>query len=215
MADKILGSKTKSQQQGRYFAQVERAALEQWSALIGRQPTAGQVLALLVANMGSQNAIVISQAVLAKLTGKSLATVKRALLTLQAERWIQAVALGKGKEKAYVVNSRVAWGQPRKQLVLSKFDAAIVANRDDQDELALDETPLRQIPTLYEGEHQVPHGPGADPPVQTLLEGMEPDLPTRKPPASEKTFFDDFMQRGPTRYPELHGDPTTEKGESK
>ena len=193
MADKILGSKTKSQQQGRYFAQVERAALEQWSALIGRQPTAGQVLALLVANMGSQNAIVISQAVLAKLTGKSLATVKRALLTLQAERWIQAVALGKGKEKAYVVNSRVAWGQPRKQLVLSKFDAAIVANRDDQDALALDEAPLRQIPTLYEGEHQVPHGPGADPPAQMLFEGMGPDMPTRDLPNNDHDDIDGFL----------------------
>ena len=193
MADKILGSKPKSQQQGRYFAQVERSALEQWSALIGRQPTAGQVLALLVANMGSQNAVVVSHAVIAKLAGKSVATVKRALLTLQAERWIQVVAIGKGKEKAYVVNSRVAWGQSRKQLMLSKFDAAIIANREDQDELTLDETPLRQIPTLYEGEHQVPHGPGADPPAQTLLEGMGPDMPTRDLPNNDHDDIDGFL----------------------
>ena len=97
---------------------------------------------------------------------------------LVAESWIQVVRIGKGKEVAYVVNDRVAWGQSRDQLRLSVFSAMVVADLDDQDPAVIDAANLRKIPTLYPGERQLPTGPSGDPPNQPLLEGIEPDLPS-------------------------------------
>ena len=127
------------------------------------------------AYMGDQNALVISQAVLAKRLGVSTRTVATAISDLAASQWIQVVRLGKGKECAYVVNDRVAWDKPRGKLNLSLFSAQVVADADDQDEL---EGPdLKRIPVLFPGERQLPTGPGEDPPSQPALEGMETDLP--------------------------------------
>ena len=129
--------------------------------------------------MGHQNAVVIPQTVLAKLMGCSVDTVQRAVRDLVAEKWISVVRLGRGKEAAYVVNDRVAWGQPRDQLRLSVFSAAVVADFDDQDEALLGHGDLRRIPTLYPGEQQLPSGPGEEPPSQPTFDGFEPDLPAR------------------------------------
>jgi len=131
--------------------------------------------------MGPQNAVVISQALLAELMGCSVETVKRAVRDLVAERWISVVRLGKGKEAAYVVNDRVAWGQSRDKLHLSKFTAAVVADLKDQDEALLGSGDLRRIPVVYPGERQLPTGPGLEPPSQPNLDGLEPDLPARHP----------------------------------
>lgn len=127
--------------------------------------------------MQHQNAVVVPQTVLAKLMGCSVDTVQRAIRDLVAERWIQVVRLGKGKEAAYVVNDRVAWAQSRSDLRLSTFSATVVADIEDQDAATLESSGLRRIPTLYQGEMQLPTGPGEDPPSQPHLEGMEPDLP--------------------------------------
>lgn len=132
----------------------------------------------LVAHMGHLNAVVVSQKTLAKLMGCSLRTVQYAIADLVAERWIQVVKLnGPGTVSAYVVNDRVAWGQPRDQLCLSVFSAAVVADIEDQDQAALDHSDLRRIPALYPGERQLPTGPGEPPPAQPAIEGMEPNLP--------------------------------------
>lgn len=160
------------------FVMMERSASEAWAGLIGRKPRAAMLLHHLVANMGPQNAVVVSQAVLAKLMGCSVDTVKRAVRDLVAERWIQVVRIGKGKEAAYVVNDRVAWGQPRDQLRLSVFSAAVVADFEDQDEALLGHGDLRRIPSLFTGERQLPTGDGLPPPSQPSIPGMEPDLPS-------------------------------------
>lgn len=160
------------------WVQTERKAHEEWANLIGRKPRAAALLHHLVAQMGHQNAVMVSQKTLAKIMGSSLDTVKRALRDLEAERWIQVVKMnGPGTVAAYVVNDRVAWGQPRDQLRLSVFSAAVVADAEDQDPLTLEHSDLRRIPTLYPGERQLPAGPGAEPPSQPGLPGMEPDLP--------------------------------------
>jgi DNA-binding transcriptional MocR family regulator len=122
--------------------------------------------------------VVVPQSVLAKMMGRSVDTVQRAIKDLVAERWISVVRLGRGKEAAYVVNDRVAWGQPRDQLQLSVFSAAVVADYDDQDEALLGHGELRRIPTLYPGEQQLPTGPGEAPPSQPNMPGMEPNLPS-------------------------------------
>jgi hypothetical protein len=160
-----------------HWVQTERKAHEAWAGLIARKPRAAELLHHLVAQMGHQNAVVIPQAVLAKLMNRSVDTVQRAVKDLVAERWIQVVRLGRGKEAAYVVNDRVAWGQPRDQLRLSVFSASVVADFDDQEEALLGHGDLRRIPTLYPGEQQLPSGPGEEPPSQPAFPGFEPDLP--------------------------------------
>lgn len=160
-----------------HWVQTERKAHEAWAGLIARKPRAAMLLHHLVAQMGHQNAVVISQKTLAKLLGVNERTVRRAVTDLVEEHWIQVVRLGRGKEAAYVVNDRVAWGQPRDQLRLSVFSAAVVADFDDQDEALLGHGELRRIPTLYPGEQQLPSGPGEEPPSQPAFPGLEPDLP--------------------------------------
>lgn len=161
-----------------HWVQTERKAHEAWAGLIARKPRAAELLHHLVAQMGPQNAVVVPQKVLAKLMGRSIDTVQRALKDLEAERWIQIVKMnGPGTVAAYVVNDRVAWGQSRDQLRLSVFSATVVADAEDQEPLTLEPSDLRRIPMLYAGERQLPTGPGEDPPSQPTMPGMEPDLP--------------------------------------
>lgn len=161
-----------------HWVQTERKAHEAWASLIARKPRAAELLHHLVAQMGHQNAVVVSQKVLAQLMGRSLDTVGRAVRDLAAENWIQVVRIGKGKEAAYVVNDRVAWGQSRDQLTLSTFSATVIADREDQEPETLEHRELRRIPTLYPGEQQLPSGAGLAPPSQPALDGLEHDLPT-------------------------------------
>lgn len=179
------------------WVQTERKAHEAWAGLIARKPRAAELLHHLVAQMGHQNAVVVPQKVLAKLMGRSIDTVQRALRDLEAERWIQVVKMnGPGTVAAYVVNDRVAWGQPRDQLRLSVFSATVVADAEDQDPLTLEHSELRRIPTLYPGERQLPSGMGAEPPSQPSIEGMEPDLPALDGDAADRA---ELERRGQLR----------------
>jgi len=159
------------------WVQTERKAHELWAKFCIRKPTASAVLHHLVAHIGPQNAVVISQKVLANMLGVTDRTIRTAIADLAAEKWIQIVRLGKGKEAAYVINDQVAWGQSRENLRLSVFSATVVADYADQDDLTLDNTQLRRIPVLYSGERQLPSGNGLPPPSQPFFNGMEPDLP--------------------------------------
>lgn len=174
------------------WVQTDRKTHEAWARLVMRKPRAAALAHHLVAQMGHQNAVVISQALLAKIMGCSIETVKRAVRDLVAERWVSVVRLGKGKEAAYVINDRVAWGQSRDQLRLSMFSAAVVVDYDDQDEALLGYGDLRRLPTIYPGEMQLPSGPGEEPPSQPTIPGMEPELPHTTP-------TEDLERRGQQR----------------
>lgn len=189
------------------WVQTERKAHEAWAGLISRKPRAAELLHHLVAQMGHQNAVVVSQKTLAQITGRSVETVKRAVRDLVAERWVSVVKLnGPGTVNAYVVNDRVAWGQPRDQLRLSVFSATVVADADDQDEAFLGHGDLRRIPTLFPGEQQLPTGPGEPPPSQPAFDGMELDLPAHRQ-LSMPTFLDgDEPVEPPTRITLPHRD---------
>lgn len=63
-------------------------------------------------------------------------------------------------------------------LSYSKFHATVVADRTDQD--GIEDADLRRIPTMFDGEIQLPSGPGEDPPSQPIFDGMEPDIPVLK-----------------------------------
>ena len=161
------------------WVQTERAAHEAWAGLIGRQPRAAALLHLLVANMDRSGALVASQETLASLMGVSVATVKRALIVLTDECWIDVVRVGseRGGVNAYVVNRRVAWADKRENQRYAAFDARILVSEAEQDgPIRDDRPPLRQLPALSPGDMQLPHGDGLEPPSQPPL--VEPELPS-------------------------------------
>jgi DNA-binding transcriptional MocR family regulator len=170
--------------------QTERKAHEEWAKLALKSQRAAALMHYFVANMGHQNAVVISQKTLAKLMRCSVDTVQRAIVELVADHWVQVVKLnGPGTVSAYVVNSAIAWGETREHIGrLSVFHAAVVADADDQpDQDAVDQPPeLRRIPVLYPGERQLPTGEGLPPPSQPALPGLEPDLPAKRHLESER-----------------------------
>lgn len=195
-------------QPGRWV-QTDRAAHEAWAGLIGRKPRAAALLHHLVAQMGHQNAVLVSQKTLAKIVGSSLDTVKRAIADLVAEKWIQVVKInGPGTVAAYVVNDRVAWGQPRDQLRLSVFSAAVVADAEDQDPETLERGDLRRIPSLFPGERQLPSGSGESPPSQPSLPSFEPNLPALSsasappPPGTDAAIRAELEAKGQARLVE-------------
>jgi hypothetical protein len=170
-----MTTKTKPQA----WVQTERKTHEAWAALTLRKPRAAALAHHLVAMCDpSDNAVVVSQSVLASLLGCSLDTIQRAVRDLVAGGWIEVVRIGKGKEAAYVLNDRVAWSKSRKDLVLSRFRATVVADRADQDQELLGNEQLRRFPALFPGEQQLPSGPGEDPPSQPSIPGLEPELPS-------------------------------------
>ena len=196
----------------RPFAMTEKAAHEVWARLNQKSPRAGTLMHYLIALMDDSNAVAISQKLLAKYMGVTDRTVQRAAQDLIEANFIQVVRMnGPGSVCAYVINDRVAWQQSRAARGrVSSFTATIVADEDDQKPDALSTKNLYRFPLT--GERQIPAGPGEDPPSQAILEGMEPDLPTRNPP-SEKSFFDEFMSRGQA-LPSPPDDPG-EEGETK
>lgn len=173
------------------WVQTERTAHEAWGLLIKKSPRAASLLHMLVANMGSQNAIVASQATLAKMIGCDPRTIRRAIEDLIADNWIQCVSMGgAGTVNAYVVNDQVAWGEKRDNMRMSLFTARVIADIDDQSEGRVSRSQLRKIPVIYPNEKQLPSGPGAEPPSQPAIPGMEPDLPSLSgaPPVGGEQF---------------------------
>lgn len=163
------------------WVQTERAAHEAWAALIGHAPKAAQLMHILTARVGQHNAVVVSQKNLMKLMGCSRRTVQRALDTLCEDRWVEVRQIGEnGTVNAYIINDRVAWSGKRDGIRYSLFSAAIILSSDEQpDQSMLDELePLRRVPSLFQGERQLPSGAGLPPISQPFFEGMEPDLPS-------------------------------------
>jgi DNA-binding transcriptional regulator YhcF (GntR family) len=129
---------------------VDRDAQEAWTALLMKSKMAAIVLHYLVAKKGDANAIVISQKTLAEVLEVNQKTVQRAIATLVEDRWVTVVQLnGAGTSSAYIVNDQVAWCEGPNSLELSTFKATVVADRADQTNLTLSDTPLRPIPALF------------------------------------------------------------------
>lgn len=162
------GSAVGQQIQKQRWVQTDKASHEAWAKFGIKKPTASALLHYMCAYMGEQNALVVSQSVLAKVLGVSERTVTTAVADLAANNWIQVVSLGKGRECAYVINDRVAWDQSREKLSLSLFSANVIASADDQK--ALDGPPLRKIPVLFPHERQLPVGSGEPQDISLVLD---------------------------------------------
>src|SRR3546814_13330513 len=80
--------------QGGTWVQTDRSAHEKWAMLSISNPRAASVLHVLVAQMGRHNAIVASQATLAKAAGCGLNTFKRALTVLREQGWVEVRQIG-------------------------------------------------------------------------------------------------------------------------
>tara|TARA_R110000822_G_C15274507_1_gene489535 strand:+ start:327 stop:782 length:456 start_codon:yes stop_codon:yes gene_type:complete len=135
--------------------------------------------------MGRHNAIVASQATLAKAAGCGLNTFKRALTVLREQGWVEVRQIGPtGTTCAYIINDRVAWTGKRDGIRYSLFSAAVLIADDEQpDREELGAQPaLHRLPNLFPGERQLPSGPGLPPPSEPSLPGMEPDLPAIEQP---------------------------------
>lgn len=157
------------------WVQTERRTHEEWGRMSFTNARAAGVAHLLAAHCDpASNAVVASYAVLAQLAGVSVATIRRGIDDLVADGWIQAVELGSGSARAYVLHSRVAWSRAREDRPIARFAANVLAARSDQPPEALDATPLRRIPMIRAGEVASPVGPGASPPAQIPIEGLEP-----------------------------------------
>lgn len=179
---KVIGtpSKPASDKHGRWI-QTEASAHEAWARLILKHKGAAAFMHLLVSRMDrSSNAVVASHAVLSKMLDCSPRSIKNYINVLEKDRWIQVISLGKGATNAYVVNSMVAWSQVRENLKYSTFSAKVIADADEQSNKLSTKNDLRKIPVLFSAnEQQLPSGErGSEPPVQTLMEGLEPDLPS-------------------------------------
>ena len=171
------------------WVQTEREAHEAWAKLIRRSPKAAELMHLITARIGENNAVVMSIPTIMKLMDASRPTVVRAIKLLRDDRWVQTVQIGgSGTTNAYVVNDRVAWTGPRDGIRFSLFSAMVITTDDEQpDRDQLDgQKPLRKLP--HPGELQIPSGEGLPPPSQPFLGSMEPDLPASSP-ASEPNLY--------------------------
>lgn len=163
------------------WVQTDRKSHELWAKLSIRYPRASALLHVLVSEMGQQNAIVVSQKNLARMLNCTTRTIRNSLVVLEQENWIETRQIGQnGTINAYIVNDRVAWFGNRDGIRYSLFTATILISDDEQKAGDKEnQEPLINIPTIFKDEGQIPFGEGLPPPSQPILEGFEPDLPTR------------------------------------
>lgn len=162
------------------FVQTDRATHEAWAKLAIRKPAASAILHYLAANVGRENAVIVSQKAIAKVLGITDRTVRNAMNDLADGNWLQMVKIGAGRECAYVLNDRVAWANKRDNLRFSRFTAQVIADADDQTDQTLSGPSLHRLPDMFPGEKQLPSGNGLPPVSQPFFDGMEPDLPATK-----------------------------------
>lgn len=166
-----------------HWVQTERKAHEAWADLIRKSPLAAQVMHVLTARVGENNAVVISQKNLARLVKGSERGVRNALQLLCDDNWIEIRQIGgRGTVNAHVINDRVAWSGKRDGIRYSLFSANVIISDDEQpdaDEIGK-QSPLRRLPMI--GENQLPSGPGLPPPRNPSWRILNPRFPRRSRP---------------------------------
>lgn len=130
------------------FVQLYRSAMRAMRELALEAPMAHAVLYVLLERINERNALVASNATLCKLTGKSRATITRALAELRARNYIET--LRAGNLTVIVVNQRVAWTTDTAlRGRLAVFDARVIVSEDEQDNPRLGREPeLMRLPPV-------------------------------------------------------------------
>ena len=134
------------------FVQIERSALLPWERLIATDAVAARLMMVLLARLNRRNAIVISQATMAKMLGVTVRTVQRAQRVLRESKWIQQVKVG--NMTVLVINHAVAWTDSRElRGRFSAFEALVVADAEEQDDTTMTLSgPLNTVPFVVPPE---------------------------------------------------------------
>lgn len=133
------------------FVQITRNYLPEWRQLTRKSPLASEILMFFLEHMGKQNnAIVASYATIMEMTGRSRATVARAIKLLKEQNWIDVVNIGTGT--AYAVNERVAWRTNANQRKYAMFSATVIASASEQKEKPATGK-LHHVPVLKKERH--------------------------------------------------------------
>lgn len=150
------------------WLQLEKKAAQELQKLIQASPTAASTLMYMVNHMSRSNALVVSQAAIAKGIGAKRESVNRAVRYLVEHNFIQVIKAAGAS--VYVVNSRVMWQGNRGERYAA-FGADIVAIESEQDPATIEQaTPLKCVPRLIEGERLLVGNEQIDPPDQGELD---------------------------------------------
>jgi hypothetical protein len=135
------------------FTQFYRSSFKEFRALVRSNSTAVEILMIIVEKMNKQNALVISQKTLTKITGKTRQTISKAVKTLEKKHFIQIIKVGTAN--AYVVNSNVFWqSDADKKDQYAIFTATVVANSAEQENHGENwkGVKLKSLPLMYKNE---------------------------------------------------------------
>lgn len=135
------------------FVQLYKTELKNLRALVRLNPTAAQILFVLVEKMNKQNAVVMSFKTLEQITKRTRQTCSKAIKDLKAANFINVIKVG--SVNAYVVNSNVFWAtdnQSKEKFAM--FTATVVAcgSEQDQDFEDWSNVKLKSIPIIAKGE---------------------------------------------------------------
>lgn len=127
------------------FIQVSKVYIDEMNDLAQHAQSAHRVLWTLIKEMNKQNAVMISQDSLCKLTKLSPATIKRSVALLREQQWLEVLKMG--TTNIYRVNSNVVW-QDRADGRWASFNARVILNFDEQDSVtkATPSVKTRHIP---------------------------------------------------------------------
>lgn len=135
------------------FVQLYKNELKQLRALVRLNPTAAQILFVLVEKMNKQNAVVMSYKTLEQITKRTRQTCSKAMKDLREANFINIVKVG--NVNAYVVNSNVFWSTDNQSKErFSVFTATVVAcgSEQEQDFEDWSNVKLKSIPIIAVGE---------------------------------------------------------------
>jgi Fe2+ or Zn2+ uptake regulation protein len=150
------------------WLQLEKKVGQELQKLAVKHPVAMGTLMYLANNMGRNNALAVSQAVIAKKVGVSLVSVNRAIKLLDDHRFIEVIKVG--NLCIYRVNTRVAWQGHRGER-FAYFTADVIAFEQEQStELDDNKAPLKQVPVLQDGERVLLGNEPIEPPDQQEME---------------------------------------------
>ena len=150
------------------WLQLEKKVGQELQKLAVKHPAAMGTLMYLANNMGRNNALAVSQAVIAAKVGITVKSVNRSIKLLDEHRFIEVVKVG--NLCVYRVNTRVAWQGHRGER-FAYFTADVIAFEKEQPtELDDNKEPLKQVPVLQDGERVLLGNERIEPPDQQEME---------------------------------------------